>query len=149
MSAGFDQSSARGNNAGRLRDVFEHFHAGDDVEARCGRLREFFSRAVLVIHLVSTFQQVETGNAKRLFRKVYAGDRGTVFGHGFGKNSAAATDVKNGLACEIDVAINPFHAQGVDFVKRFELAVFVPPAMSQLAEFFEFLVISVEHEAIL
>ena len=57
--------------------------------------------------------------------------------HRLGEDAAAAADVEHLLAGEAALPVDPVQAQRVDLVQRPELALRVPPAVRELAEFLE------------
>jgi hypothetical protein len=91
------------------------------------------------------FEQVQTGHTQRLVGEIDAGHRRASFAHPFGKQAAAATDVKHALAGELALAVDPVQAQGIDVVQRLEVAARIPPAMRKLAEFLEFALVGIDH----
>jgi hypothetical protein len=60
-------------------------------------------------------------------------------------DAAAAADVENAFALQRSQLVDPLEAQRVDRVQRCELAVGIPPAVSKVAEFAQFLRIDVGH----
>src|SRR5258706_897538 len=78
---------------------------------------------------------MQLSDLERLLRKVDAGDCGAQPRHRFGEDAAAAADVEHPLAGELREAVDPAEAQGIERMQRQELALRVPPAVRQLAEF--------------
>src|SRR6185436_8202059 len=78
-----------------------------------------------------------------------AGDARAAARHALGENAAAAADVEHVLARERRVALDPFQAQRIDLVQRPELALRVPPARGEAAEFLELGGVRVHHAGIL
>jgi hypothetical protein len=113
MPAGLDQRSAGGDRTGRIGDVFEHFHAGNDIVAAALLNSQFFSRRPCGSQPSTAFQQVQAGNAQRLVGKIDTGDRRTSLAHPFGKQATAATDVKHALAGQLALTVDPVQAQGL------------------------------------
>ena len=89
------------------------------------------------MHGEPAFLQVQLRHLQRLVRHVDAGDLGAAARHRFGEDAAAAADVEHALAGERGAAVDPVEAQRIDLVQRTELAVRVPPARGELAEFLE------------
>ncbi|MPN01134.1 hypothetical protein SDC9_148337 [bioreactor metagenome] len=145
MAPRLDQSCAGGDNAGRIRDVFEHFQAGHGIERAGHFVGQLFDSNLAVIDLLAAFKQVQLGNAERLFGKINAGDVGSTCRHAFGEQSAATADIEDTLAGQADCTIDPVKAQRVDVVQRLEFAVRVPPAVGKFSKFVEFGLIGVEH----
>src|SRR6266853_3095533 len=75
---------------------------------------------------------------QRLFGKVDAFHARPATRHGFGQDTAAAADVERGFPREFSDAGYPVQAQRVDLVERLELALRIPPAVRERAEFFQF-----------
>ena len=74
---------------------------------------------------------------ERLFGEVDARHRGAQPRHRLGEDAAAAAHVEHALARERREAVDPGEAQRVELVQRPELALRVPPAVRELAEFGE------------
>jgi hypothetical protein len=106
---------------------------------------ERFCRNIPVVNLIAAFQQMQTGYAKRLFGKVNAGYFGAALRHAFRQNAAATANINNLLPSKSGVLVDPLQAKRIDGVQWFEFAVRIPPAMSELAEFVEFVLVGVEH----
>src|SRR5262249_61175572 len=69
--------------------------------------------------------------------------------HPLGEYATAAADIEGRLAREARNTVDPGQAQRVDLVQRLELALRVPPAVRERAEFREFLRIGVHASHIL
>src|SRR5207302_2020105 len=82
-------------------------------------------------------QKMQFGDAQRLLREVDAADAGAAPGHCLGEDAAAAADIQHALPGEVSAAVDPVEAQRIDLVQRTELALRVPPARGELAEFLE------------
>src|SRR5205085_2338122 len=147
VAAGPHEPRAGGDDARGLRHVLEELHAGNDVEgARVARgvvLRAY----ALVGHSGLALQQVKLGDAQRFLREIGARDARAARRHRLGEDAAAAADIQHALAREPDARVDPAAAQRIDLVQRTELALRVPPAMRELAEFLEFRRVGV-HRAI-
>src|SRR6266850_2248243 len=112
-------------------------HAGHDVELPGVALGVVLGACAFVSHRRLALQQVELGNAQRFFREVDARDPGPAVRHRLGEDAAAAAHVEHALAAEARAAVDPVEAQRVDVVQGAELAVRVPPAVRELAEFLQ------------
>src|SRR5690606_31257961 len=134
----FYQARAGGDGTGRIGNVLEHFHAGDDVERGRRFFSERFGADEAVIDLVPALEEVQAGDAERLFREIDAGHVSTDRRHAFGQNAAAAADVQHLLAGQCGLAVDPAQAQRVDLVQGFELGGGVPPAVGEVAELLQF-----------
>src|SRR4029077_11453494 len=80
---------------------------------------------------------------QRLFREIDTFDFCTAPRHRLGQDSAAAADVERRFSGELRDAVDPLQAQRIDLVERLELALRIPPAVRERAEFFQFLRIGV------
>ena len=118
--------------------MFEHFHAGYDIEAGRAFACKVFGGDVAVIHLLPALEEVQPGDAEGLVGEVDAGDLGAPGSHGFGQDAAAAADIDDLLAGNAGVGIYPVEAQGIDLVERLELGFGVPPAVGEVTEFLQF-----------
>src|SRR5439155_13521894 len=96
-----------------------------------------FGGGALVSHLCLALQQVQLGDAQRFLGEVDARDLGAAAGHRLGEDAPAAAHVEHPLAAEARALVDPVEAQRIDVVQRAELALRVPPAMGELAEFLQ------------
>src|SRR5438132_329178 len=117
--------------------ALEQVHAGDDVERAGMALGVVFGGGALVSHLCLALQQVQLGDAQRFLGEVDARDLGAAAGHRLGEDAPAAAHVEHPLAAEARALVDPVEAQRIDVVQRAELALRVPPAMGELAEFLQ------------
>jgi hypothetical protein len=124
--------------------VLEHFEAGYGIESAGHFIGQLFDRNLAVIDLLAAFQQMQLGDAEWLFRKVDTGHRGAPYCHAFREQAAATADVEYALAGNADGLVDPVQAKRVDVVQRLELAVRVPPVVSEVAKLFQFGRVSVE-----
>src|SRR2546428_808342 len=79
----------------------------------------------------------QLGDAQRFLREVDTRDLGAAAGHRFAEDAAAAAHIEHALRPEARALVDPVEAQRIDVVQRAELAVRVPPAMGELAEFLQ------------
>ena len=77
------------------------------------------------------------------FAQIDAGYAGATRRHAFREDATAAADIQHLLSCQAGKAVNILKAQWVDVVQRLEFAIGIPPAVRELAEFVEFLMIGV------
>src|SRR6266581_3009392 len=80
---------------------------------------------------------------QRLVGKVDALDPCPAPRHRLGEEPAAAADIERRFPGELREAVDPVQAQRVDLVERLELALRIPPAVRERAEFFQFLGVGV------
>src|SRR5262245_3716013 len=82
---------------------------------------------------------------ERLIRKVYADDIRAACSHGLCQYAAPAAGIEHALVFEPHEPIDMIEPQRVDLVQRLEFGIGIPPPVGQLAEFFEFAGIDVDH----
>ena len=125
--------------------MFHHFHTGYNIEAVRLFGSEVFDADAAVIDVVHAFGSgMGLGGLQRFFRHIDAGNvRRAAFCHAFRQNPAAAADIQNTLARQLRERVDIAQAQRIDVVQRFELAVFIPPFIRNLAEFSDFVRIDV------
>src|SRR4029077_1737782 len=87
--------------------------------------------------------QVQLRDLERLVGEVDALDLRSAPRHRLGEDPAAAADVERRRSGELRDARDPVQAQRVDLVERLELALRIPPAVRERAEFLQFLGIGV------
>ena len=97
----------------------------------------FFRRTFQIGDFKGRFDQVKLRHFQRPFRKIDSRHRCAQPRHRFGEDAAAAADVEHFPACERRQAVDPAQAQRVEVVQRPELALRVPPAVREFAEFRE------------
>src|ERR1051325_6327249 len=147
LAAGPHEARAGGDDARRLRHVLEEFHAGDDVEGTGMTLGVVLGADALVGDRGVALQQVQLRDAQRLVGEIGARDARAARRHRLGEDAAAAAHIEHTLAREPDALVDPVEAQRIDLVQRTDLALRVPPAMRELAEFLEYRRVGV-HRAI-
>ena len=98
-AAGLDEVGAGLDDRGRIGHVFEHFHAGHDVEAArlLGRQRLGADLAVLDAARAG-LQRMQLRHLERLVGQVDAQHLGALARHRVGQDAAAAADVEHALA---------------------------------------------------
>src|SRR5216683_8303762 len=82
-------------------------------------------------------------NLQRLIGKVDALDPGAAPRHRLSEDPSAAADVERRRPGQLRDAGYPVQAQRIDLVERLELALRIPPAVRERAEFLQFLRIGV------
>ena len=90
-----------------------------------------------VFHRLAAFEQMQLRDLERFFRKVDSRHRCAQPRHRFREDAAAAADVEHALAGQLRQPVDPGEAQRVEIVQRAELALRIPPAVRELAEFRE------------
>jgi hypothetical protein len=126
--------------------VLEELHAGHHIELAGVQAGVFLRRGFFVMHREPAFMKMKLGDAQRLLRKVDPGHARPAPCHGLGEDAAAAADVEHRARLEARMPGDPFQAQRIDVVQRPELAFRVPPAVGEVAEFFDFGRVDVGHE---
>ena len=76
---------------------------------------------------------------RRVCGEIDAQHHGATPRHRVSRDAAATAHIEDLLARECRQLVDPVEPQRVDLMKRFELAVRVPPAVGQFTEFREFL----------
>ncbi len=134
-AAGLHEAPAGRDDRSGVRDVFEHLHAGDDVEPFGQLIGERLHRDLAVGDARRRcLDRVELGHLERLGSEVDAEHVGTTARHRVGKDAAAAADVEDALALQRREAIDPVEAQRIDLMQRPEVALGIPPAVGEVAE---------------
>jgi hypothetical protein len=96
------------------RDVLEHLHAGDDVEALGHLLGQRLDRDLAVGDARRRrLDRVELRHLERLVGEVDAEHVGAAARHRIGEDAAAAADVENALALERREAVDPVERSGL------------------------------------
>ena len=95
VSTGLHEARASSNGTGGIRNVFEHLHAGNDIEfARCFGC-QFFGGDFAVSDLSAALQKVQAGDGQCFVRKVDPGDLRSALGERFSQDASAAADIEN------------------------------------------------------
>mmetsp|Transcript_70446 Transcript_70446/g.165985 ORF Transcript_70446/g.165985 Transcript_70446/m.165985 type:complete len:339 (+) Transcript_70446:1508-2524(+) len=149
-TAGLDQRSAGTHDRGRVWYMLDHLHAGDDIKARGLFLGQLFHRDLAVFDADSAgLQRMQFSNPQGLGRQVDAQDLGTGACHCIAEDATTAADIDHALARQRTALFDPRQPQWVDLVQGLEVALWVPPAVGQLAEFGEFLRVGVDRHDML
>ena len=127
--------------------VLEHFHAGHHVVAARLLARQLLHGDLAIGDLLAALQQVQLRHLEGLVGQIDPGHLGAARGHALRQDAAAAAHVQHTLACQGAVPVDPVEPQRIDLVQRPELAVGIPPAVRELAEFLQLLRIDVERLA--
>src|SRR5690554_5922119 len=133
VAARAQHGRARLDDRARVRNVLQHFQAGDGV-VLAGMFRvpgQLFDGGLAVVHLHTGFHAVQPSYVQRGFAHVDAGYVGTTQGHAFRQQTATTANIQYFLACQLYPLVDVVQAQGIDVVKRLELAAGVPPAAGQ------------------
>ena len=125
--------------------MFQHFHAGDNVEFPRALIGQLLDCNIAILDLKCGFQQVHLRHFQRLFADIDAHHTGPCSRHGLGKNASTAADIKDALAFQSRYPIDIFQPQWIDIMQRLEFAVWIPPSVGQFAEFLQFDGIYVDH----
>ncbi|MNZ68379.1 hypothetical protein D3C78_866440 [compost metagenome] len=129
--------------------MLEHLKAGDHVELLGQLFGQGLGGDLPVLDVDPGFELVQLGHGQWRFTHVDAGDGGATQGHGFTEDAAAAADIEDLLAGQLDPLVDPVDPQRVDVVQRLELALAVPPAVGQGFELGDFGVVDVAHGTVL
>ena len=132
------ESGASANETRGVGHVLEQLHAGDDVVGAGGARGEVLGGDRFVRHRDLALKQVELCHLQRLLREIDAGHARAALRHGLGEDAAAASDIERRFPRERGEPVDPVQAQRIDLVQRLELALRVPPAVRERAEFFQF-----------
>jgi hypothetical protein len=118
--------------------VLQHFHAGYNVKTGGRFIGKRFYGNLPVIDLLPGFKQVQLRDLQRFVGEIDARYLRAARGHGFSKDAAAAADIENFFSLQRCDAVDMIQPQRVDFVQGAEFALWVPPAVREFAEFFQF-----------
>jgi hypothetical protein len=127
MTARSDQLGAGQYNQRWIRDVFEHFEARNYIVLARLFCSQFFCRRLAVIDGDLRFNLMQPGYREGPLGHIDSGYRCAGAGHGLGKDAAAAADINNILALQIDVLTNPVKPQRIDFMESSKFAMWIPP----------------------
>lgn len=132
-AAGLDQPGAGLHDRARLRHVFQHLHASDDVEALGLLGGQRLGADLAIFHAARrSLQRVQLGHLESLVGQVDAKHVATAARHGIGEDSAAAAHVKHPASCHGCNTFDPLEAEWINFMERPEFTFQIPPPVSQL-----------------
>ena len=135
LAAGLQQRRAGADRAARIGNVFEHLHAGDDVEMARHFAGQRFDADLAVVDHEPAFVEMKPRDIEHGRREIDRGHARSGAGERFAEQAAAASDIERVRAFQRRALGNVGEAHRIEIVQRTRFAVRVPPARGKTVEF--------------
>ena len=134
LATWLEQGRASADHAGWVGHVFEHFHAGDDIERARHLGRERLDADQPIVDAKPALMQMQARDIEHSGREIDRGHLGASPRERFTEQTAAAANIKGPRAFQRRAIGDVTETDGIQVMQGARLAVGVPPARGEAVE---------------